>query len=70
MSLKDALEIVENGLQELKFQLIAIQKIESASSLVEYNELKMSITDEIEWMQEHGYRFMISDRIFPYTAEE
>lgn len=69
-SLKDALEIIKQGLHELKFQLIAIQKIENTTPLIKEDELKSSVIDEIELMQEHGYRFMISDSIFPYTAEE
>ena len=69
-NLKEAIDIIEKGLAELKFKLLFIQKIENIALLVEKDELKSSVIEELGLMHQHGYRFMISDRIFPYTAEE
>ena len=69
-NMNDALDIIEHGLRELKSQLIFIQKIENTALLVEEEELKSSVVDEISYMLKHGYKFMISDRIFPYADGE
>lgn len=65
-----AFDIIEQGLKELKFQLVFIQKIENTALLVEEEELKSDVVEEIHYMLQHGYKFMISDRIFPYADGE
>jgi len=69
-SIKGASEIIEQGLKELRFQLVFIQKIENTALLIEEGELKSGVVDEIADMLQHGYKFMISDRIFPYAEGE
>ena len=69
-ALKEAVDIIEAGLKELRFQLVRIQKIEHTALLVEEHELRSSVVDEMAYMRQHGYKFMISDRMFPYAAEQ
>lgn len=69
-ALKEAVDLIEAGLKELRFKLVRIQKIEHTALLVEEEELKRSVVAEITYMRQHGYKFMISDRMFPYTAEQ
>ena len=69
-NIKGVPEIIEQGLEELKFQLVFIQKIENTALPLEKNELKSGVVDEIAYMVQHGYKFMISDRIFPYADIE
>jgi hypothetical protein len=69
-ALKEALDLIEAGLKELRFQLVRIQKIEHAALLVEEQELKPSVVAEMAYMRQHGYKFMISDRMFPYDTEQ
>ena len=69
-NLKEAIDIIEEGLTELRFRLLFIQKIENIALLVEEDELKSGVTEELDSMHQHGYKFMISDRVFAYTAEE
>ena len=69
-ALKEAVDLIEAGLKELRFQLVRIQKIEHAALLVEEQELKSGVVAEMAYMRQHGYKFMISDRMFPYDAEQ
>ena len=69
-SLKEAVDLIEAGLTELRFQLVRIQKIEHTALLVEEHELKSSVVDEMAYMRQHGYKFMISDRMFPFASEQ
>ena len=69
-ALKEAVDLIEAGLQELRFTLVRIQRIEHTALLVEKQELKRSVVAEMAYMRQHGHKFMISDRMFPYTAEQ
>lgn len=69
-ALKEAVDIIEAGLKELRFQLVQIQKIEHTALLVEEHELNSSVVDEMAYMRQYGFKFMISDRMFPYAAEQ
>lgn len=61
-----AIEIINEGLRELNFDVIFIDKIENISSLIEYNELNNEVISEIEWLNKSNFVFKISDGIFPY----
>ena len=69
-ALKEAVDLIEAGLKELRFKLVLIQKIEHTALLVEKQELKSSVVTEMAYMCQHGYKFMISDRMFPYVAKQ
>jgi hypothetical protein len=62
-----ALEIVPQGLDEKKFNVIFVDKIENVASLVEYKELDANVMQEVDWLLSTDYVFMISDKIFPYV---
>lgn len=63
----DALKLVSLGLKEKNFEVVFIDKIENVQSLVDYNELDHKILNEIEWLIDSDFVFMISDKIFPYV---
>ena len=70
IALKEVPDLIEQGLRELKFQPMLIQKVENTAMLVEEGELKESVVKEIAYMLQHGYKFMISDKIFSYAEGE
>lgn len=65
--INQALEIVPQGLDEKKFNVIFIDKIENVASLIEYKELDENVIQEVDWLLSTEYVFMISDKIFPYA---
>jgi hypothetical protein len=65
----EALEIIPKGLNEKKFNVIFIDKIENVASLIEYKELDKHVVKEVDWLLSTQYVFMISDRIFPYVEQ-
>ena len=65
--IQQALEIVPQGLDEKKFDVIFIDKIENVASLIEYKELDETVVQEVDWLLSTDYVFMISDKIFPYV---
>lgn len=65
--IKKAIDIIEKGLLEKHFILAFIDKIENIESLVENEELNEQTLDEIHWLYNSEYVFMISDKLFPYT---
>ena len=65
-----ALELVPQGLDEKKFNVVFIDKIENVASLIEYKELDENVTHEVDWLLSTDYVFMISDKIFPYAETE
>jgi hypothetical protein len=62
-----AIDIARRGLDEKKFVVIFIDKIENVASLVEYKELDESIIQEAMWLLSTDFAFMISGEIFPYA---
>lgn len=62
-----ALEILPLGLNELKFEIEFIDKIENIFSLIENNELKDEVRMEADWLLNSDFVFKISDKIFPYS---
>lgn len=65
-SIKEAIDIVHLGLNELDFEVVFIDKIENIGSLIEYNEIKEEIISEVDWLSKSEYVFKISDKLFPY----
>jgi hypothetical protein len=68
-NINQALEIVPQGLDEKKFDVIFIDKIENVASLIEYKELDENVMQEVDWLVSTDYVFMISDKIFPYVGQ-
>lgn len=68
--LTDVSNLIELGLRELKFKLVLIEEVENTAMLVDEGALKDSVVSEIAYMLQHGYKFMISDKIFPYAEGE
>lgn len=65
-NISNALKIIENGLEELNFKVIFIDKIECLSSLIEYDEVNNNVLSEENWIEDSQYVFKISDKLFPY----
>lgn len=65
-TIHEVLEIIPKGLAELSLELIFIDKIENAGSLIEYDELKSSVVSELNWLMKSDFVFKISDKLFPY----
>lgn len=65
-NIKDAIEIIPQGLDELNFEVVFIDKIENAESLIEYDEINEIVKSEVIWLSKSNYVFKISDKIFPY----
>lgn len=66
ISIEEVLEIITAGLNELNFEVIFIDRIENISSLIEYKEIDDSVISEVNWLMKSTYKFMISDKLFPY----
>ncbi len=61
-----ALSILPQGLQELNFEVIFIDKIENLETPIENNEVNQGLIEEVNWLLESKFVFKINDRIFPY----
>lgn len=64
--IKKAIDIIHQGLDELYFKVIFIEKIENVSSLIEYDEISDDVLSEVNWLYDSDFVFKISDRLFPY----
>lgn len=65
-SIKEAIEIVPLGLDELNFSVKFIDKIENIASLIEHDEINNDVIDEAKWLSKSDFVFKISNKIFPY----
>ena len=66
-NIKEALDIIPLGLDELNFEVIFIDKIENIGSLIEYKEISNDdVKSEADWLLKSNFVFKISDRLFPY----
>lgn len=65
-NIKDALDIVHLGLDELNFEVVFADKIENIGSLIEYNEINDNVRVEVDWLAESEFVFKISEKLFPY----
>ncbi|MFD2162260.1 hypothetical protein ACFSJU_07635 [Paradesertivirga mongoliensis] len=65
-SIPEAIDIISQGLSELRFELVFIDKIENFMSLVEAKEVDEMVIKEADWLLKSDFVFKISDRIFPY----
>lgn len=65
-NISDALEIIPQGLNELKFEVVFIDKVENIASLIEYEEINETVKSEVNWLIKSNYVFKISDKLFPY----
>ena len=61
-----ALDIIPLGLKEKGMKVLFIDKIENVYSLAEYDEIDRNVLNEVDWLLESDYVFMISDKLFPY----
>lgn len=66
-TINEALILLEMGLSEKNFIVKFIDKIENLYSLVEDNDVNIDIIKEAEWLYSSKYRFMISDKLWPYS---
>lgn len=64
--IKSSIDIVYDGLAEMNFEPIFIDKIENIGSMIEYDEISDNVISETDWLIENDYVFMISDKFFPY----
>lgn len=65
--INQALEIVHLELKEKHFMVSFIDKIENIQSLIETKALKPSVIQEVDWLLQKDFVFLISDKIFPFT---
>ncbi|WP_293309449.1 hypothetical protein [Pedobacter sp. UBA5917] len=61
-----AIEIIPQGLKELNFDVVFIDKIENIASLMEYKQINELVVAEVDWLEKSTYVFKISDKLFPY----
>ena len=64
--INEAIEIIHQGLNELNFEVVFIDKIENMASLIEYDEVNKKLKSEVNWLIKSNFVFKISDRLFPY----
>ena len=64
--MNEAIEIIPQGLKELNFDVVFIDKIENLGSLIDYGEVNELVASEVNWLSESDYVFKISDKLFPY----
>lgn len=69
-TIKEAIEIIPLGLEELGFSVDFIDKIENISSLIEYDEIDENVIKEVDWLLSTDYVFKVSDKLFPYESNE
>jgi len=65
-TIHEALEILPLGLKELGFEIIFIDAVQNVYTLADNNELNKDILDECDWLLKTKYKYMISDKLFPY----
>jgi len=68
-TIKEALNLIEQGLSEKNFIVKFIDKIENLYFLVEDNDVNVDIIKEAEWLYSSKFRFMISDKLWPYLND-
>lgn len=68
-TIKEALNLIEQGLSEKNFIVKFIDKIENLYFLVEDNDVNVEIIKEAEWLYSSKFRFMISDKLWPYLND-
>ena len=68
-TINEALILLERGLNEKSFNIKFIDKIENLYSLIEDNDINEEIIKEAEWLYSSQYRFMISDKLWPYVND-
>lgn len=68
-NIKEAIEIIEMGLHEKKFEVKFIDSIKNFYSLVEEGTVSDEVIQEADWLYSSGYRFMISDRLWTYLED-
>lgn len=66
-SINEAIEIIPQGLNELNFEVVFIDKVENIESLIEYEEINEDLKSEVEWLVKSDFVFKISDKLFPYV---
>src|SRR5690625_7130907 len=54
-NIKDALEIIPLGLEELDFEVVFIDKIENIGSLMEYKEVTDDVRAEVDWLSKSEF---------------
>lgn len=67
-AIPDAIDIISEGLSELGFEPVFIDKIENFLSLIEAKEVEKSVIQEADWLLTSNFVFKISDRLFPYDS--
>jgi hypothetical protein len=65
-NINEAIEIIPQGLNELNFEVVFIDKIENMESLIEYDEVNDEVKSEVSWLIKSNFVFKISDKLFPY----
>jgi hypothetical protein len=65
-TIQEALEILPLGLKELCFEIIFIDAVQNVFTLADSNELTNGVLDECDWLLKTKYKYMISDKLFPY----
>lgn len=65
-NVNEAIEIIPQGLEELNFEVVFIDKIENMESLIEYDEVNEGVKSEVDWLMKSNFVFKISDKLFPY----
>ena len=68
-TINEALSLLEIGLKEKNLKIKFIDKIENTYSLIEDNDVNVDIIKEAEWLYSSQYRFMISDKLWPYVND-
>lgn len=68
-SIKEALNLLEIGMNEKNFRIKFIDKIENMYSLIEENDINVDMIKEAEWLYSSHYSFMISDKLWPYVND-
>ena len=68
-TINEALNLLEIGLKEKNFRIKFIDKIENLYSLIEDNDINEDIIKEAEWLYSSQFKFMISDKLWPYVND-
>ncbi|MBX3164435.1 MAG: hypothetical protein KF900_08140 [Bacteroidetes bacterium] len=65
-TIQEAINLIQEGLSELNFSVVFIDKIENLKSLIEHKQVTKTVIGEVDWLLDSRFVFKISDKIFPY----
>ena len=66
-TISEVVNILNDGLKELQFEVEFIDKISNMASLVEENEVSQEIISDADSLIDSDYKYVFCDELWPYV---